>query len=63
MELMSVISLNLSGVIGIFWYREITEPSVIRKWFLSALACVTGIIWLSRERILAKVDAVDDDKH
>jgi hypothetical protein len=43
-----------SGMWGIFYYREISHPRAIRNWFLSASLSVTGIIWLSRERMMAK---------
>jgi hypothetical protein len=42
-----------SGMWGIFYYREISNPRAIRNWFLSASLSVSGIIWLSRERIMA----------
>ena len=44
----------LSGMWGIFYYKEITNKHSIRYWFLSATLSIVGIIWLSRERILAK---------
>jgi hypothetical protein len=39
---------------GIFYYKEITNPHSVRYWFLSAALSIAGIVWLSRERILAK---------
>lgn len=67
MDVVNIEFMNLffyfSGIFGIFWYQEITEPKVIRKWFLSALACVSGIIWLSRERILARTAEANQDEN
>ena len=45
---------------GIFFYKEISNPKNIRNWFLAASLSVTGIIWLSRERIAAIVQNDDD---
>jgi len=47
---------------GIFWYKEINNQEAIRNWFLSALLTVTGIVWLSRERIAATT-ANSDNHH
>lgn len=44
----------ISGLWGIFWFKEIKEPDAIRKWFLSATLCVACILWLSYERLAAK---------
>ena len=41
----------ISGLWGIFWYREIVGGMTIAKWFLSASITITGILWLSYERI------------
>jgi len=44
-------SLLISGLWGIFWYKEVTEPLTIMKWFAAATLTVTSIIWLSEEHI------------
>ena len=44
----------ISGVWGIFWYKEITGAITITKWFASAMLAIAGIMWLSYERIHAK---------
>lgn len=44
----------ISGLWGIFWFKEIKERDSIRKWFLSATLCVACILWLSYERLAAK---------
>jgi glucose uptake protein GlcU len=46
----------ISGLWGIFWFKEIKEPDAIRKWFLSATLSVACILWLSYERLAAKQD-------
>lgn len=43
----------ISGLWGIFWYREITGCTTITRWFGSASIAVLGIIWLSQERRIA----------
>lgn len=43
----------VSGMWGIYYYKEIDNPIAIRKWFISASLSVIGIVWLSRERIKA----------
>lgn len=47
----------ISGLWGIFWYREITGRITIAKWFSSAAITICGILWLSLERIHAKTPA------
>ena len=42
-------SILVSGLWGIFYFKEITGRETIIKWFLSALVTVLGIIWLSYE--------------
>ncbi|CAB9503094.1 expressed unknown protein [Seminavis robusta] len=39
----------VSGLWGIFYFKEIKSPDIIGKWFLSASLCVLGIILLSYE--------------
>ena len=38
---------------GIFWYKEINNTRAISMWFVSASCTITGIIWLSQERLAA----------
>ncbi|CAB9502385.1 expressed unknown protein [Seminavis robusta] len=52
----------ISGLWGIFWYREIVGGVNIAKWFASAAVAVTSILWLSYERIHSKA-AVSVDAH
>lgn len=42
-------TLFVSGLWGIFYFKEITDHEYIYKWFLSAFIAVIGIIWLSYE--------------
>ena len=35
-----------SGMWGIFFFKEVTKPSIIVKWFLSALFALSGILLL-----------------
>ena len=44
----------ISGLWGIFWFKEVKDPKAIGKWFASASLCVASILWLSHERIMAK---------
>jgi len=39
----------LSGLWGIFYFREVTEWNIIIKWFLSAFVTLTGILIVSYE--------------
>jgi Transmembrane family, TMEM144 of transporters len=43
----------ISGLWGIFYFAEIRGPTTIFLWFASAGMSVTGIIWLSQERLYA----------
>ncbi len=43
----------VSGLWGIFFYKEITGTRTITMWFISASVAVLAIIWLSLERLLA----------
>jgi hypothetical protein len=43
----------ISGMWGIFFFKEIQEKSQIVKWFLSALLCVASILCLSYQRFAA----------
>lgn len=40
----------ISGLWGIFWFKEVKDPEAIGKWFASATICVAAILWLSYER-------------
>ncbi len=44
----------VSGLWGIFWYKEVVGAKTITKWFASAGICMIAIIWLSLERLEAK---------
>lgn len=44
----------VSGLWGIFWYKEVIGAKTIAKWFASAGVCMIAIIWLSLERLKAK---------
>lgn len=44
----------ISGLWGIFWFKEVKDPKAIGKWFASAALCVGSILWLSYERTMAK---------
>ena len=39
----------VSGLWGIFWFREITDSMAIMKWFVSAGLTIFGILLLSYE--------------
>ena len=42
-------ALLVAGLWGIFYYREVTTPKTIMKWFLSAFVTILGIILLGYE--------------
>lgn len=44
----------ISGLWGIGWYKEVSGGITIAKWFLSASLTISGIMWLSYERIHAQ---------
>ena len=44
----------VSGLWGIFWYKEVIGAKTITKWFASAGICMIAIIWLTLERLEAK---------
>ena len=44
----------VSGLWGIFWYKEVVGVKTVAKWFASAGICMIAIIWLSLERLEAK---------
>ena len=44
----------VSGLWGIFWYKEVVGTKTVAKWFASAGICMIAIIWLSLERLEAK---------
>lgn len=43
----------VSGLWGIFYYKEIQCYKAIRNWFMSACMTILGIIWISYERMNA----------
>jgi hypothetical protein len=43
----------ISGLWGIFFYKEISGTKTISMWFLSATIALVAIIWLSLERLYA----------
>lgn len=47
----------ISGLWGIFYYKEIQNKRSIKLWFLSASICVSGILGLSYQRLMATHDA------
>lgn len=42
-------ALLISGIWGIFYFKEVSKPSIIGKWFLSAFITITGILLLGYE--------------
>jgi len=44
----------VSGLWGIFWYKEVIGAKKVAKWFASAGVCMIAIICLSLERLEAK---------
>lgn len=42
-------ALLISGIWGIFYFKEVTKPSIIGKWFLSAFVTIAGILLLGYE--------------
>lgn len=44
----------VAGMWGIGYFREVTKPAAIFKWFLSAILTVSGILLLSYEHHTAK---------
>jgi len=42
-------ALLISGIWGIFYFKEVTQPVVIGKWFLSAFVAIAGILLLGYE--------------
>lgn len=43
------LQLIVSGCWSVFYFREITEQTIVAKWFVSAAVAIIGIIWLSWE--------------
>lgn len=43
----------ISGLWGIFFYKEINGTKTITMWFMSATIAMVAIVWLSLERLLA----------
>ncbi|KAL9185384.1 hypothetical protein ACHAXT_003161 [Thalassiosira profunda] len=42
-------ALLVSGIWGIFFYREVQKPAIIARWFASALVTIAGILLLGYE--------------
>lgn len=42
-------ALLVSGMWGIFYFKEVTNPATIGKWFISAIVTITGILLLGYE--------------
>lgn len=42
-------ALLISGIWGIFYFKEVTKPCIIGKWFLSAFVTISGILLLGYE--------------
>lgn len=42
-------ALLVSGIWGIFYFKEVTKPSIICKWFASASVTIVGILLLGYE--------------
>ena len=56
-------ALLVSGMWGIFYYKEVTNSSIIIKWFLSAVVTVIGIFLLGYVSIPAAfVQGSDDER-
>lgn len=43
------VQILVSGLWGIFYYKEIKGRDIITKWLISACIAVVGILWLSHE--------------
>jgi Transmembrane family, TMEM144 of transporters len=52
--------LLVSGMWGVFYFREIKSTSTILKWFLSAATALVGILWLAYERESSKATSTAD---
>lgn len=42
-------ALLISGIWGIFYFKEVSKPSIIGKWFLSSFVTIGGILLLGYE--------------
>jgi glucose uptake protein GlcU len=51
----------ISGLWGIYYFKEISNRRAIRLWFLSAAVCVSGILLLSYERVAAMTVLVEEE--
>jgi glucose uptake protein GlcU len=52
----------ISGLWGIYYFKEISNRRAIRLWFLSAAVCVSGILLLSYERVAAMQVLVEEEE-
>lgn len=55
-------ALLVSGMWGIFFYKEVTNSSIIVKWFLSAMVTVVGIFLLGYVSVAADAVQGSDDE-
>ena len=55
-------ALLVSVLWGIFYYKEITNSSIIIKWFLSAVVTVLGIFLLGCVSVTADAVQGSDDE-
>jgi hypothetical protein len=55
-------ALLVSGLWGIFYYKEITNSSIIVNWFLSAVVTVLGIFFLGCVSVTADAVQGSDDE-
>ena len=53
----------ISGLWGIFYYKEINGTKTISMWFMSAIIAVLAIIWLSLERLFAASGGENGNSH
>lgn len=53
----------ISGLWGIFFYKEISGTKTIVMWFVSAAVSLVAIIWLSLERLYAASKEGDSGGH
>lgn len=53
-------SMLVSGLWGIFWYREITDPLSIRGWLITATITLTGMMILCLSHVSKTAPAILD---
>ena len=47
----------LSGIWGIYFYREVQKQAIVARWFASALVTIAGILLLGYESSPADPDS------